>query len=328
MVLGPRDRAAEIQNKIRKPRGEESTSSSVATSSAASSAGPSSSISNPAVFRNYDATQIRNLYGDLALTNLYEVNFSALPGPLTGHLALNSLDTSWISSNLGLLCTDATLPTSSFATAEVKDNYIGVTQEFAHTRLYTDLDLTFYVDANYNAIQFFELWMDYISGAGISFLKDSRQFFRRMNYPDNYKVDTMSIIKFDKGVLDWSNKKNIDYKYILKYDFINLFPKSITSLPVNYGSAELLKVTVTFNYDRYNVTRTEQKPQQSSEQRSIARSSSSASSQVSQSSPPRPLSAEELNPAQLQKQAFEKSVGKDRTFRSQAARDIASKYSQ
>ena len=322
MVLGPRERAAEIQNRIRTPREEETTSSSAAAAAQTSGA-TSSSSSNPAVFRNYDATQIRNLYGDLSLTNLYEVNFSSLPPKLKGHLALYNLDTSWLSTNLGLLCTDATLPTSSFATAEVKDNYIGVTQEFAHTRLYTDIDLTFYVDANYNALQFFELWMDYISGAGISLLKDSRQFFRRMNYPDNYKVDTMSIIKFDKGVLDWSNKKNIDYKYVLKYDFINLFPKSITSIPVNYGSAELLKVTVTFNYDRYNVSRTEQRPQQSSEQRSIA--TSSTSSAVTQSSSLEPKTAEELTPAQRQAQSFRSTIG-DRKFKSQAARDILSKY--
>lgn len=322
MVFEPRVDAARIQNRIRSPREEETTSSSAAAAVQTSGA-TSPSSSNPAVFRNYDATQIRNLYGDLSLTNLYEVNFSALPGPLKGHLALYNLDTSWISTNLGLLCTDATLPTSSFATAEVKDNYIGVTQEFAHTRLYTDLDLTFYVDANYNALQFFELWMDYISGAGIT-SQDERQFFRRMNYPDNYKVDTMSIIKFDRGVLDWSNKKNIDYKYVLKYDFVNLFPKAITSLPVTYGPAELLKVTVTFNYDRYKVARKEQKPQKSAEQRSIATSSTSSS--VAQSSPVEPTSAEELTLAQLQKQAFEKSVGKNRVFKSQTARDIQSKY--
>ena len=33
------------------------------------------------------------------------------------------------------------------------------------------------------------------------------------------------------------------------------FPKSITSLPVTYGTADLLKVTVSFNYDRYVMTR-------------------------------------------------------------------------
>ena len=39
------------------------------------------------------------------------------------------------------------------------------------------------------------------------------------------------------------------------YEFRNAFPKSITSLPVTYGAADLLKVTVSFNYDRYIVTR-------------------------------------------------------------------------
>ena len=41
----------------------------------------------------------------------------------------------------------------------------------------------------------------------------------------------------------------------LMYEFKNAFPKSITSLPVTYGAADLLKVTVNFNYDRYVVTR-------------------------------------------------------------------------
>ena len=323
MVLGPRERAAKIQNKIR-VREEEATSSSVAASSAAAAAAPIlPSSRNPSVFRNFDSSQVKNLYGDLSLTNLYEVNFSSLPQGLKGALSLEQLDNSWISENVGLLCTDATLPTSSFATAETKSDFMGVTQEFAHTRIYTDIDLTFYVDAKYNTLQFFEIWMDYISGLTTNSLKDSRQFFRRMNYPDNYKCDTMSIIKFDKGVLDWSNKADVNYKYVLTYNFINLFPKSISSLPVNYGPAELMKVTVTFNYDRYNVTRSEQRPQISAEQRSVA--TSSTSSAAAQSSSIEPQSAEELTPAQLQKQAFEKSVA-GRTFRSQAARDILSKY--
>ena len=41
------------------------------------------------------------------------------------------------------------------------------------------------------------------------------------------------------------------------YEFKNAFPKSITSLPVTYGAADLLKVTVSFNYDRYIVTRSQ-----------------------------------------------------------------------
>ena len=61
---------------------------------------------------------------------------------------------------------------------------------------------------------------------------------------NDYKCDTMSITKFEKNI-----------ERTLLYEFVNAFPKSITSLPVTYGTADLLKVTVSFNYDRYVMTR-------------------------------------------------------------------------
>ena len=88
--------------------------------------------------------------------------------------------------------------------------------------------------------------MDYISsgadadGVGVG----QRGFYRRFKYPNDYKCDTMSITKFEKNI-----------ERTLLYEFVNAFPKSITSLPVTYGTADLLKVTVSFNYDRYIMTR-------------------------------------------------------------------------
>lgn len=220
----------------------------------------SSYQSKQTTYANLDASQIKELVGNLALTNLYQVNFSAITEGLKKQLGLytdKSLDEGWISQNAGLLCTEASLPTSSFATSEVKDNFIGVTQEFAHTRLYTDLDLTFYVDGDYNIIQFFESWMDYISGSSEEAAsKGSRNHYRRFAYPNDYKIDTLHILKFDKNNLVWgetAGKSFLSLKnnYVLQYDFINVFPKSITTIPVSYGPAELMKVSVSFNYDRY-----------------------------------------------------------------------------
>ena len=131
------------------------------------------------------------------------------------------------------------LPTSSYATAEVKDNFLGVTQEFAHTRLYADIDFTFYVDRQYDSIKFFEGWMDYISGSGVP-QTTQKGYFRKMAYPDSYKVSKMKITKFER-----------DIKSRLEYTFINAFPKGMTISPISYGPADLLKVTVSFNYDRY-----------------------------------------------------------------------------
>ena len=49
----------------------------------------------------------------------------------------------------------------------------------------------------------------------------------------------------------WARQKNMKRK--LRYQFINAFPKSISPIPVTYGAADLMKVTVSFNYDRYIV---------------------------------------------------------------------------
>ena len=53
-------------------------------------------------------------------------------------------------------------------------------------------------------------------------------------------------------------EKNLDRA--LSYQFINAFPKSITPIPVTYGSADILKVSVSFNYDRYVVNRRRRQP--------------------------------------------------------------------
>ena len=200
---------------------------------------------------------VRELIGQPALTNNYLVTIPVLSSEVGNNQNLGKhienygrlTDGDFLKRKLGLLCSDASLPTSSYATAEVKDNFVGVTQEFAHTRLYADTDFTFYVDKNYDSLKFFEAWMDYISGGGVpqDDIEKSPGYFRKMAYPNYYKVSEMSITKFER---------NISGEH-LKYTFINAFPKSMTAIPVAYGAADLLKVTVSFNYDRYIIKREE-----------------------------------------------------------------------
>ena len=181
-------------------------------------------------------------FGSLSLNNQYQVHFAGFNTSIVNYLRnnlgiLNADD--FISREMGIMCFDASLPASALATAEVKDNFMGVPQEFAHTRIYTDIDFTFYIDENYTNLRIFEGWMDYIaSGANVG--ENEKGFYRRVQYPDSYKCDTMYVTKFEKN-----------YRRRLDYQFINAFPKSITSIPISYGTAEVLKVTVSFNYDRY-----------------------------------------------------------------------------
>ena len=190
---------------------------------------------------------LRELVGDLSQTNHYMVSFSTLNSTLMSYIqnriGFQEDVRNFLSRKTGLLCAEASLPTSSMATAEVRDNFMGVPQEFAHTRLYTDIDFTFYVDSNYVNLRIFEAWMDYIAGGSALEINElDENYYRRMNYPDNYKVQTMFISKFER-----------DFNSQIDYQFVNAFPKLVTAIPVSYGAADLLKVTVSFTYDRYIV---------------------------------------------------------------------------
>lgn len=218
--------------------------------------------------RVFDTPDIKNLFGKLALTNYYQVDFSGIVANTGSQNLIKHLQNTtfrdegdkliinnFITRSAGLLCVDASLPSSSYATAEVKDNFMGVTQEFAHTRLYTDADFTFYIDNDYFLLRFFEGWMDFIAGGNSADLGEpaagtvaNTNIYRRFNYPDDYKINSLTITKFERNY-------KIENTNTLVYTFINAFPKTLTPVSVSYGSADLLKVTVSFNYDRYIVQR-------------------------------------------------------------------------
>lgn len=205
-------------------------------------------------------------YLNLARTNLYQIFIEDQWGkasdgstPFTtfienGYARYGIADfSSDLRTQLSLLCSEATLPTSSYATAEVKDNFMGVSEEFAHTRINTDIDFTFYIDRNYKILSFFEAWMDFVSGGSdVGQVQENGSptpgYYRRFNYPNYYKNSGFFIKKFEK---DWRSS----YAPNISYQLINAFPKSVSSISVAYGEAEVLKVTVTMNYDRYIMRR-------------------------------------------------------------------------
>jgi len=198
------------------------------------------------LIKPYNMAVANRLMGPLAQTNHFLVTISSLTPEVESYIQSfsNASDfRRFLAERGGILCSDAVLPTSTLATAEVKDNFMGVPQQFAHTRIYTDLDFSFYVDEDYNLLKIFEGWMEYISsGANSSTLADDRAYFRRMRYPDSYKCDTMYINKFEKN-----------FKKTMRYRFVNVFPKAMSAVPVAYGPADILKVNVSFNFDRYIV---------------------------------------------------------------------------
>ena len=151
---------------------------------------------------------------------------------------------------LNLLCSNASLPGSQFTTAEITNDFTGVTERHVNRRMYDQkTDLTFYTDADQDLpIRYFEAWMNYISNETTSGGPQGRvsdpNFFYRMKYPNQYK-GTLEITKFEKNLNSNQSAKP------LTYSFVNVFPLSLNSIPVSYEASSLLKVTVGFTYSRY-----------------------------------------------------------------------------
>lgn len=183
-------------------------------------------------------SSVKSLFGNVAQTSHYEVKFGGLPSPLTSFLLSKGITPFFTGEDFGLLCFSASLPTSSFAITE-SSPYIGIREKTAHTRIYSNITLEFYVDSDYKSLKLLEHWMDYISsGSGQN--PTNNDYFIRMQYPSTYKSDQTKIIKFDR-----------DYRIEFEYNFRGLFPSAISSIPVAYSASDVLKVAVTFEYDRY-----------------------------------------------------------------------------
>jgi hypothetical protein len=150
---------------------------------------------------------------------------------------------------LQLLCCETSLPGSSLATTELKNDFSGVTERHAYRRIYQDrIDLTFYCDAEqYMPIRFFESWLKFIMNEGTGI--ENQNYSYKVKYPEDYKGN-LEITKFEKNIQQGLFKQNGSV-VPLTYKFVNIFPVAITSIPVSYEASSLLKCSVSMNYTRY-----------------------------------------------------------------------------
>ena len=182
-------------------------------------------------------------FTNLAQTSHYQVIFGGLPLGVRQHLNVREVNYRFITETSGLLCSNAVLPGAALATAQVVGNYAGVTENMAHTKIFNKINLEFYVDNQYKSLKFLEHWIEFIAnGSGED--QSRKDYFFRMEYPDDYKAYQTKIIKFDR-----------DYKEEMINNFYGMFPQQLNSIPVKYEGSQVLKATATFMFDRYSAGR-------------------------------------------------------------------------
>lgn len=148
---------------------------------------------------------------------------------------------------------EAVIPGSSFELGQVFGDRQGVTEQYPTKRVYPPVDVSFYVDSDYNVIKFFDTWMSEISVKSNNF---------RFNYPggkEGCETDVI-ITKFEREFRGPKTRLSssgtageiIEPKQV-RYLLRNAFPSNIISLPVSYSQSDVLRTTITFNYDYYDI---------------------------------------------------------------------------
>jgi len=224
---------------------------------------------------------IRNLIakaGGVASTNLFKVSFQednrgatksenivfsklkdVLPGFIKTQLAGDNADggpARWIS----LMCDEANLPGTQFATGQLNGLYTGSGQyKYPHTRMFNDLTLSWVCDANMTPLKFLNTWMSSIyeetdeagkkyatilqtSPSDVKYRDRNRS--TRLTFPDQYTM-SCSILKAEKN-----NESELGRPSI-RYSLEGVYPYAIDSTPLSAGTTQLVKVSANFYYERW-----------------------------------------------------------------------------
>lgn len=158
-------------------------------------------------------------------------------------------------NSVDFLAYEAVLPGTSYEITQVFGDRQGITETFANKRVYPPVDVSFYIDNEYSILRFFETWMADISpNKGVT-----GNSYQKFLYPETtgngYKKEVI-IYKFER-VYREPNQRLVEAgvygmpKIRCSYTLRNAYPVNLISVPISYEGANVLRTTVTFNYDVY-----------------------------------------------------------------------------
>jgi hypothetical protein len=192
-------------------------------------------------------------YGGMSFSNNYAVKI------INPKVLYNDID-----DIVSLFCDEAQLPNTNTAQGSINGLYLGSgAVQYPHTRVYTEIQLGFMLDANLSALKFLNKWMDFIfsgeskewsdqqtnkslsqiqSLATTNLRKENRSI--RLNYRDDYAT-TILISKTEQG--PYAPNQRVPITYVLE----QAYPYAIDAIPLAYGNSQITKVSAQFSYARH-----------------------------------------------------------------------------
>ena len=145
--------------------------------------------------------------------------------------------------HIEFMCDEAQLPNINTATGSVNGLYTGLGNvDYPHTKVFTEIQLGFMLDANLSVLKFLNAWYDSMfDSVGLS---ENR--VTRVAYKNTYACK-IKIIKTEIGPSSTTQRQPITY--VLE----EAYPYAIDAVPLQFGSSQITKVTAQFKYQRHYV---------------------------------------------------------------------------
>ena len=208
--------------------------------------------------------------GGMSLTTGYNVIWN-FPTVKDGSVkdGLDDLFPGWEQdeSPINMMVEEAQLPNIQSATGQLQGRYLGENQiQYPYARLYSDVSFTWMCDANLTPLKFFHYWYNYMysgsessdeigldesgkSFGGVKSLANTSGSISRevrMKYPETYLAKCI-VIKTEPGAA------TVDDRASMAFVLEDIFPYSIDTVPLSYGTSQLTKVSVNFHYAKHTV---------------------------------------------------------------------------
>lgn len=306
-------------------------------------------MTNPRDLGGSSLASVRDIYGGLSQTSQFKISMylgrniqgAEEDKELNAHFTRCGLFSNQSDAfRYDFFCSEATLPGATFNMGEEQGSRQGMMERFASKRIFSEFDLTFYVDSDYKIIRLFEEWMNFINPlyddegiyngsprAQVGYL--NRSSYYRFRYPNQYKR-LLAITKFERDFLPNPNipDSGLNDPPMLTYQFIDAFPTNLTALPLSYEGTTITKTTVNFSYSRYLTWKHGGGLSSDVPRRSTAESGNPDQPRTQQPTPNPERASWRYTEAQLAE--FQRGAYSDTTsgipFKSDAAREFDAKY--
>jgi len=170
--------------------------------------------------------------GGMSLSNNFVVQFEGCPITVDNEI-------------IEYMCDEAQLPNINTATGTINGLYTGLgSVDYPHTRIFTELQLGFMLDANLSVLKFLNQWHNYIFDEDQSSGTLSENRVTKLKFRDDYACKIL-IGKTEMGPESPTQRNPITY--VLE----KAYPYSIDAVPLQFGTSQITKVTANFKYQRH-----------------------------------------------------------------------------